>query len=114
MEELKIYKEYLELIYYTENILKKYPKSERFSLVNHIKNNTYDGLKYIILSYKDYSKKNKYLYLNKLDVNLRMLCVLIRISKRNKYINSNNYTAWIKKITNINNLLLGWFKCLKV
>ena len=84
MEELKIYKEYLELIYYTENILKKYPKSERFSLVNHIKNNTYDGLKYIILSYKDYSKKNKYFYLNKLDVNLRMLCVLIRISKRNR------------------------------
>ena len=71
MEELKIYKEYLELIYYTENILKKCPKSERFSLVNHIKNNTYEGLKYIILSYKDYSK-NLYFLIN-LDVLLFQL-----------------------------------------
>lgn len=82
MEELKIYKQYLELIYYAENILKKYPKSERFCLVSHIKNNIYEGLKYVILAYKDYNKKNKYIYLNKLDVNLKVLCVLIRVSKK--------------------------------
>jgi len=112
-EELKIYKQYVELIYYTENILKKYPKSERFAICTQIKNNTYEGLKIIINSYKEYNKGKKIEYLNRLDVNLKMLKVLIRVSKRNKYISSNNYTAWVKKITNINNLMFGWIKCVK-
>ena len=38
---LLIYQKYLELIYYTNDILKKYPKSERFSLVKEIKNTLY-------------------------------------------------------------------------
>jgi len=114
IEELIIYKQYVELIYYTEQILKKYPKSERFSLVVKIKNNTYEGLKMIILAYKEYDKASKLKALNDLDVNLKVLKVLIRISKRSKYISVNNYTAWVKKITNINNLMLGWInKCLK-
>ena len=44
LEELIIYKQYLELIYYTENITIKYPKSEKLSLVSTIKNNTYNGI----------------------------------------------------------------------
>ena len=32
LESLIIYKQYVELIYYTLSILLKYPKSERFSL----------------------------------------------------------------------------------
>lgn len=112
IEELNIYKQYVEMIYYTEQILKKYPKSERFALSNQIKNNTYEGLKMVITAYKMYDKKEKLLALNKLDINLKMLKVLIRISKRNRYISATNYAAWCKKITNINNLTLGWIaKC---
>ena len=40
VEDLIIYKQYLEHIYYTEKILMKYPKCERFALVTNIKNNT--------------------------------------------------------------------------
>ena len=114
LDELKIYKQYVEMIYYTEMILKKYPKSERFSLVTSIKNKTYEGLECIIRVYKVFEKKEKYKYLNELDVYLKTLKVLIRVSYKNKYISSKNYSAWIKKITNINNLMLGWFKCVKV
>ena len=53
-------------------------------------------------------------FLNELDVYLKTLKVLIRVSYKNKYISSKNYSAWVKKITNINNLMLGWFKCVKV
>ena len=35
VEDLIIYKQYLELIYYTEKILMKYPKCERFALVTN-------------------------------------------------------------------------------
>ena len=55
VEDLIIYKQYMELIYYMEMILMKYPKSERFALVTNIKNNTYDGMKYIILAYKAFN-----------------------------------------------------------
>ena len=48
LESLMIYKQYMELIYYTENIVKKYPKNEKNSLVASIKNTTYDGMKDII------------------------------------------------------------------
>ena len=37
---LKIYQKYLELIYYTNDIVRKYPKSETFCLVKEIKNST--------------------------------------------------------------------------
>lgn len=88
-----IYKQYVELIYYTEQLLKKYPKSERFSICNHIKNNTYSGMKNIIIAYKKYKREEKLDALNDLDINLKMLKILIRISKRNKYINNNYYCA---------------------
>ena len=115
IENLMIYKQYLELIYYTENILKKYPKSERFALSTTIKNNTYEGIKYILLAYNEPRKDYKYSYLNKLDTNLKMLKVFIRLSYRLKYINAKNYAAWSKKLTNLGNLLGGWIKvCRKV
>lgn len=110
LEELTIYKQYYELIFYTLEILKKYPKSERYSTVNEIKVSTYEGFNNIIMAYKEYDKKMKIKYLNKLDANLKLLQVLIRISKKQKFISPKNYTAWSKKIANIRNLLLGCFK----
>lgn len=38
VEDLVLYKQYIELIYYTESILMKYPKCERFALASTIKN----------------------------------------------------------------------------
>ena len=35
---LSIYQKYLELIYYTNDLVRKYPKSEHFALVKEIKN----------------------------------------------------------------------------
>ena len=67
-------------------------------------------MKNIIEAQKEYDKiKRKYI-LNELDSTLKMIKVLVRISYRKKYINSNNYKAWGKKLTNIGNLLGGWIK----
>ena len=56
LEELIIYKQYLEMIYYTEMITEKYPKVEKYSLVSEIKRNTYQGMKLIIKSEKEFIK----------------------------------------------------------
>lgn len=114
VEDLIIYKQYLELIYYVEMITEKYPKSVKLSLVTEIKNNTYEGIKNILLAFKEYDVKTKMQFLNKVDVNLKMQKVLIRVSYKKKYITVKNYYAWSKKITNIGNLLGGWIiKCQK-
>lgn len=114
LEDLMIYRQYLEMIYYTENITMKYPKSERYSIVSYLKNTSYKGIELIIRAQKEYDKYKRLSILNQLDVNLKMLKVLIRISYRKKYINAKNYAAWSKKISNIGNLLGSWIKlCLK-
>lgn len=114
LDELMIYKQYLELIYYTEMITEKYPKIEKYSLVSTIKNNTYSGMKMIIKAQKEYDNKNRLKILSELDINLKMIKVLIRVSNRKKYINSKNYAAWSKKLTNIGILLGSWINsCVK-
>lgn len=114
LDNLITYKQYLELIYYTETILKKYPKTEKFSLVQTIKNTTYSGIKKIIESQNEYDKTIRIKILKSLDTDLKFLKVLIRVSYKNKYITVKNYAAWCKKIFNIGNLLGSWIKsCLK-
>lgn len=114
VEDLIIYKQYIELIYYTENILMKYPKCERFALASTIKNTTYEGMRYVLNAFKEYSKDQKVTNLNRLDTCLKMLKVMIRVSYKKKYINAKNYAAWGKKLANLGNLLGGWMKsCLK-
>lgn len=115
LEGLIIYKQYLEMIYYTEMITEKYPKVEKYSLVSEIKRNTYQGMKLIIKSEKEFIKNKKIEYLKELDSILKMLKVLIRVSYKRKYINVNNYKSWSKKIYNIGNLLGGWINsCRKI
>lgn len=110
IEELMIYKQYVELVFYTNMVLKKYPKSERYSLVTDIKNKTNEGLEDILYCYKAFDRVNKLKYLNELDVKLKFIKVMIRVSYKNKYINVKNYDAWSRKIMNISNLMGGWMK----
>jgi hypothetical protein len=110
LENLYIYSRYNELIYYTHEILIKYPKYERLSLVSDIKNTTYEGMRCVIKVYKTGDKLKKLKYLHELDVNLKMLKVLIRLSYKREYINSSNYGAWSRHITYISNLMGGLIK----
>ncbi|MDD3187303.1 MAG: four helix bundle protein [Bacilli bacterium] len=110
VEELIIYKQYVELICYTELVTDKFPKKEKLALVSTIKSNTYEGLKNIIKAYKKYDKIDKLNALTNLDIDMKMLKVMIRLSYKNKYISIKNYTAWSKKISNICNMLGGWIK----
>lgn len=108
LENLMIYKQCLQLIYYTENIVIKYPKFEKNSLVATIKNLTYNCMKKIIKAQKERDKYKRLSILNDLDVDLKMIKVMIRVSHKKKYINSKNYASWSKKLFNICNLLGNW------
>lgn len=105
---LKIYQKYLELIYYSNNIVRKYPKCENFSLVKEIKNSLYIGLRNLMYAIKSYNKNNKLKYLNELDINLDLLKIQVRLSHKYKYISTQNYQSWSQLITDICNMLGGW------
>lgn len=111
---LKIYQKYLELIYYSNDIVRKYPKSEKFALVNEIKNSLYVGLRNLMYAIKNYRKQDKLKYLNEFDINLNLLKVQVRLSYKYKYITIQNYQTWSNLITDICNMLGGWINsCLK-
>lgn len=111
---LLIYQKYLELIYYSNDLVRKYPKSEKFTLVQEIKKSLYTGLRNILYAQKSFYKQDKLKHLNELDIQLNLLKVHIRISYKYKYISMQNYTTWSKHVTDICNMLGGWISsCLK-
>ena len=111
---LKIYQKYLELIYYSNDIVRKYPKSENFALVTEIKNSLYIGLRSLMYAIKSYQKQDKLKHLNEFDINLNLLKVHVRLSYKYQYITVKNYQTWSSLITDICNMLGGWINsCLK-
>lgn len=111
---LIIYPKYMELVYYSNDLVRKFPKCEQFALVKEIKSTLYSGLRCIIYAIKLYNKKDKLRYLRELDIQLNLLKVHIRISYKYKYITMNNYQTWSNQLTDISNLLGGWINsCLK-
>ncbi len=105
---LIIYQKYLELIYYTNDVVKKYPKCETFALVKEIKSCIYSSLRLLMYAIKVFNKQEKLKYLSELDINLNLLKVYIRLSYKYKYISMQNYQTWSNHITNICNMLGAW------
>ena len=107
-KSLKIYQRYLELVNYSNDIVRKYPKCENFALVQEIKNTLYLGLRNLMYAVKSFNKKDKLQHLNELDINLSLLKVQIRLSYKYRYISLQNYQSWSTIITDICNMLGGW------
>ena len=98
----------MELIYYTNDLVKKFPKSETFALVKEIKSSMYSGMRLLMYSIKSYRTQDKLKYLNEFDITLSLQKVYVRLSYRYKYISGQNYSAWSKLLTDICNMLGGW------
>lgn len=106
LDDLILYKKHIDLMYYSYNLLVKFPRSEKIALVGDIKNCLFVILRNIIY----YNNENSIVYLNNVLIEIKVLLVLIRISYKMRYINNKNYLAFSKKITVINNLCLGLIK----
>ena len=111
---LQIYQKYLNLIYYSNDIIRKYPKCEQFALVTEIKKDLYTGLRNLMYAIKSFNKQEKLRFLNEFDVNLNLIKVHIRISHKYKYISNQNYETWSTLISEVCNMLGGWISsCLR-
>ena len=107
---LLTYQKLDNLIYYSKNLLKKYPKSERFDLCCDIKNNLYGSLRNTIFAWKAYKIEEKLKYLKIIDVDLVVLKSLVMISYKYQYITQKNYMVWTEHINEIGKLIGGWIK----
>ena len=105
LEKLVLYQKYVDYMHYTYMLLVKYPKVERFSLSMDMKNTLNQGLIKVIYFQKFQDKK----YLDELDVILKTFITYVRISYKRKYININNYRAFSKKYTTIENIRRGLY-----
>ena len=105
---LLIHQKYLKLIYYTNDILQKYPKSEKFALVKKIKNTLYNGLHSLMYAIKTNNKQKKQKYLNEFDININLLKKHIKLSYKYKYIKLQNYNTWNTLIKNICKIIAKW------
>ncbi len=107
LDNLLIYKEYMELIYFTlDNLI----ESEDFQTKEDIKKITYEGLNNLVMAHKEENIDKKLILLKQLDASLQTLKVLINVSLKKKYLSKKIATSWNKKIINISNLTWTWIK----
>ncbi|MEG2956568.1 MAG: four helix bundle protein [Clostridia bacterium] len=108
--ELQILKKYMILLDYAHEIVRRYPQSEKFALATKTKEVGLDGISYVIGAQKVFSKKDKLVYLNKLDINLTVQKFHMRQAYKYKYISAQNYKTWSEHISIVCNMLGAWIK----
>lgn len=107
-EDLVVQKKTEQLLYKIYPRLINFPKSEKFSLCQRIKEAFFDIIKYISLGNAVKSKRKT--YLQEADANLQTLKVLIKLSYTRKYISSGFFKEIDTNLTEINKLLSGYIK----
>lgn len=111
---LLIYQKYIDTIEYGYNLLKKYPKSEKYGLTSEIRKSMFQTIRLILYANKISDKFNKLDNINKIDAEIASQKFFVRFSYKNKYISHSNYYEWSKRLDEIGKILGGWIKsCLK-
>ena len=107
---LIIYERIVELIFYSKNLLKKFPKSERFDLCTDIKQSLYKILILVMYSWKEKDINQRYKNLKDADIEIYVLKTLTRLSYMDKYITEQNYMTWNNHLSEIGKMIGGWMK----
>lgn len=110
VENLKLFQksyDYYEWIY---PHLKNFPKSERFTLVQHIENTLLDFLSEVVMARKSQEPLK---HLEEADKNLEKLKVFLRLSKDLEFMSIGQYEESSKKLTEIGKMLGGWQNSIK-
>ena len=107
-QDLIVKKKTEQLLYKVYPRLVNFPKSEKFSLSQRIKEAFFDILKYISLGSAVKSKRKT--YLQEADGHLQVLKALIKLAHYRKYISDGFFKEIDVNMTEINKLLSGFIK----
>lgn len=106
--DLKVYRKTEELLYKVYPRLVNYPKSEKFSLCERIKNAFFDLLSNISLGNSVKSKRKTYLQIA--DGHLQLIKVLMKLSKQRKYVSVAFFKEVDLVLTEINKMLSAYIR----
>jgi hypothetical protein len=84
VEEMVIIRTYQQMIMYVYSLLKKYPKAEKFALVNETKKCLFEAFELLLYAKKQFSKNTRVKYLNEVDIKLSCLKIYVRIARKNE------------------------------
>lgn len=108
VNQLTVYRKTEELLYKVYPRLSNFPKAEKFSLCQNIKENFFDLLKCISLG--NSVKSKRLMYLQEADGHLQTLKVLMKLSKQRKYISEGFFKEIDLRLSEINKILSGYIR----
>jgi hypothetical protein len=109
-EDSELYKKAYELVIYTYIILPKLPKVARPTLGEQIENRTLSVMRSVIEIGSYHNRERRFEMLAALDADLKVLCVLARVANKHytKQITAQNREAWLRKLSDIIVIVIGW------
>jgi len=107
---LVVYKKYTNLYDYVYDITYKYPKYERFALVQEIKKCLFIGVREINNAVDVGNNNQRLVHLHNLLNELTLLKFYMRTSYRHKYISLQNYNTFSKDVTDVINMVGGMIR----
>lgn len=109
-EDFKLLQKVEDMMVYGYPLLDQFPKSQKFSLGQDIRNSMNQMLRLTIAEDK---KKSKMTTLEYLDVENETLKHLLRISMMLKYLSKHHYGVWESKLVEIGKMIGGLVKSVK-
>jgi len=104
--ELQVVVKLQNLIEYIYLMIGKFPNNEKLSLASDIKTTSFSAMESLV--YAKTTNNQKVLYITSVESKLNILTILVRLSRKNKYISQRNYNVWSFKIAEISDMLGKW------
>lgn len=106
--DLILYKKTEVLLNDVYNLLKGFPKSEKFALCQEIKQAFYALLRNILLA--NSVKSRRRMYQEEADADIKLLLALFAIAKKQRYITAKKNFQIQNSIQEIGKILGGWMR----
>ena len=106
-DDFKLLQKVEDMMAYGYPLLDQYPKAQKFSLAQDIRNSM---LQILRLTIAEDTKKAKLSTLEHLDVENKTLQHLLRISMELKYLSRHHYGVWESKLVEIGKMIGGLLK----
>ncbi len=106
--ELIIYKKIEVLYFRIYPVLRSFPKSEKFSLVQEIRTNFLELMKFVLMQNNVRSKRKTYQELQ--DGHLQICKILISLSYEQKYISFGFYRDTSVSLSEIGKMMGSWIR----
>lgn len=94
---------------YMLQVIFKLPRTEKFSIGTEYKKSMYEMVENILIISK-VNDKNIMIYLNKIDAELSLQRIYLRIMKKNKWIDEKKFKVAMEQIYEIGKILGGLIK----